>query len=89
MTDTTAPSVSALFSGEGRLTTIPRKAARREQLLTHLAGTLFDADRAYTEHQVNDALRTVHDDYPALRRLLVEGGHLTRPKDGSSYRRTS
>lgn len=37
--------VESLFS-QGRLTTIPRKAARRDQLLTHLAQTLFEPGRA-------------------------------------------
>ncbi|AUY50909.1 DUF2087 domain-containing protein [Streptomyces sp. CB01881] len=89
MTDATAPGVSALFSADGRLPAIPRRAARRQQLLTHLTGTLFEPDRAYTEREVNDVLRTVHDDYPALRRFLVEGGHLARPEDGSTYRRVA
>ncbi|QIP83522.1 DUF2087 domain-containing protein [Streptomyces sp. Tu 2975] len=82
----TAHSVHALFS-HGRLTAIPRKPARREQLLVHLAGTLFERDRDYTEREVNDALRTVHDDCAALRRYLVVAGLLTRTKDGGSYRR--
>ncbi|MET8539177.1 DUF2087 domain-containing protein [Kitasatospora sp. NPDC004799] len=80
------PDVSALFAPDGRLIAVPRKAARREQLLTHLAGTLFEPGRDYTEAEVNAALRTVHEDAPALRRYLVEAGHLARPKDGSSYR---
>jgi hypothetical protein len=78
--------VSALFS-RGRLTAIPRKTARREQLLVHLAETLFDPDQVYTEPEVNDALRTVHEDCSALRRYLVEGGLLTRTRDGSIYYR--
>ncbi|MFF5724953.1 DUF2087 domain-containing protein [[Kitasatospora] papulosa] len=78
--------VAALFSG-GRLTAIPRKPARREQLLAHLAQTLFQHDRVYTEREVNDALLTVHDDCSALRRYLVVAGLLERPRDGSSYRR--
>lgn len=81
-----AHPVSALFSG-GRLTAIPRRTARREQLLVHLAGTLFEPDRSYTEREVNEALLTVHEDCAALRRYLVVGGLLVRPKDGSSYRR--
>ncbi|MFJ9445804.1 DUF2087 domain-containing protein [Kitasatospora sp. NPDC101235] len=80
-------SVSALFAPDGRLIAVPRKAARREQLLAHLAETLFEPGRSYTEAEVNDALRAVHDDVPALRRYLVEAGHLARPKDGSSYQR--
>lgn len=80
--------VDDLFSG-GRLIAVPRKAARREQLLAHLSETLFAADRAYTEPEVNDALRTVHEDCSALRRHLVTSGHLTRTRDGSSYRRAT
>ncbi|MFD9977216.1 DUF2087 domain-containing protein [Streptomyces sp. NPDC059017] len=78
--------VSALFS-RGRLTAIPRKAARRQQLLDHLARTLFQQGREYTEVEVNDAIRGVHDDCSALRRYLVEAGLLTRARDGSAYRR--
>ncbi|MET9958071.1 DUF2087 domain-containing protein [Streptomyces sp. NPDC006326] len=77
--------VDDLFSG-GRLVAIPRRAARREQLLAHLARTLFDEDRTYTEPEVNDALRTVHEDTSALRRYLITSGLLTRTRDGSSYR---
>ncbi|MET8698425.1 DUF2087 domain-containing protein [Kitasatospora sp. NPDC004723] len=88
MTDAAvAPAVSALFAPDGRLIAVPRRAARREQLLDHLTRTLFEPDRSYTEREVNDVLRTVHDDFPALRRYLVEGRLLTRAQDGSSYRR--
>ncbi|MFB7170474.1 DUF2087 domain-containing protein [Streptomyces sp. NPDC056254] len=80
--------VTDLFSG-GRLTVIPRKAARREQLLAHLAETLFTMGRTYTETEVNEALRTVHDDCPALRRYLITSGLLTRTRDGRSYRRAT
>ncbi|MFD9334383.1 DUF2087 domain-containing protein [Streptomyces sp. NPDC060028] len=83
-----ARGVSDLFSG-GRLTAIPRKAARREQLLDHLTQTLFATDRDYTEPEVNDALRTVHEDCSALRRYLITSGHLTRTRDGRSYRRST
>ncbi|MCT2589622.1 DUF2087 domain-containing protein [Streptomyces sp. N2-109] len=78
--------VAALFS-QGRLTAIPRKTARREQLLKHLAETLFEPDRAYSEPEVNTALLTVHEDCAALRRYLITSGLLARTKDGSSYRR--
>ncbi|TXS44837.1 DUF2087 domain-containing protein [Streptomyces sp. t39] len=83
----TAHSVHALFSN-GRLTAIPRRAARREQLLGHLAETLFASGRDYTEREVNEALLTVHDDCAALRRYLVVGGQLVRTRDGGSYRRS-
>ncbi|MET9883182.1 DUF2087 domain-containing protein [Streptomyces sp. NPDC006430] len=81
-------TVTDLFSG-GRLLAVPRRAARREQLLVHLAETLFAEDRAYTEPEVNEALRTVHEDCSALRRYLITSGLLTRTRDGSSYRRAA
>ncbi|MFD0373820.1 DUF2087 domain-containing protein [Streptomyces sp. NPDC059525] len=84
----TPRGVSDLFSG-GRLVAIPRKAARREQLLAHLTDTLFAPEREYSEPEVNDALRTVHEDCSALRRYLITSGHLTRTRDGSSYRRAT
>ncbi|MFE5243594.1 MULTISPECIES: DUF2087 domain-containing protein [unclassified Streptomyces] len=88
-TDTLAArQVAALFS-RGRLTAIPRKPARRAQLLEHLAHTLFEHGRVYTEREVNDALRTVHEDCSALRRYMVVADLLERPRDGSSYRRGS
>lgn len=88
--DSTDPAAGlTAFFTDGRLTTVPRKPARREQLLRHLARTLFDADRPYSEREVNEALLTVHDDYSALRRYLVEAKLLTRDRDGSSYQRAA
>ncbi|MFF9568873.1 DUF2087 domain-containing protein [Streptomyces sp. NPDC014685] len=81
-----AHQVEALFS-HGRLTAIPRKAARREQLLVHLGEMLFERDRTYTEREVNEALLTVHEDCAALRRYLVVAGLPARSRDGGSYRR--
>ncbi|GAA3489707.1 DUF2087 domain-containing protein [Streptomyces cremeus] len=75
------------FFRDGRLTSVPRKPGRREELLAHLARTLFEEGRAYTEREVNDVIRTVHEDCSALRRYLVEGGFLSRTKDGSAYHR--
>lgn len=85
----TQRGVADLFTAGGRLAAIPRKAARREQLLVHLAATLFAPDRDYTEPEVNTLLRTVHEDCAALRRYMVIDGHLTRTRDGSGYRRAT
>jgi hypothetical protein len=79
--------VADLFSAEGRLKAIPRKAARRAQLLAHLTETLFEPTRSYSEREVNEVLLSVHEDFSALRRYLVTDGHLSRTKDGADYRR--
>ncbi|MEU9995779.1 DUF2087 domain-containing protein [Streptomyces sp. NPDC050848] len=89
MTSHPVPSpVADLFSAEGRLKAIPRKAPRRAQLLAHLAESLFEPSRSYSEREVNEALLGVHEDFPALRRYLVTGGELSRTRDGAAYRRT-
>ncbi|RKN39755.1 DUF2087 domain-containing protein [Streptomyces hoynatensis] len=81
-----AHGVEALFV-RGRLVAIPRRAARRTQLLAHLTETLFRPGRDYPEREVNEALLTVHEDCAALRRYLVDEGWLTRHADGTHYRR--
>ncbi|MFE0104407.1 DUF2087 domain-containing protein [Streptomyces sp. NPDC059009] len=75
------------FFARGRLTSIPVRTAVRHELLVHLTGTFFDEDRSYSEREVNDAFRTVHDDTAALRRYCVSDGLLVRSRDGSHYRR--
>ncbi|MFB6856545.1 DUF2087 domain-containing protein [Streptomyces sp. NPDC056121] len=75
------------FFARGRLTSIPVRATVRRELLVHLTDTLFDTERTYTEGEVNDAFRTVHEDTSALRRYCVSDGLLVRERDGSSYRR--
>ncbi|MFG1807389.1 DUF2087 domain-containing protein [Streptomyces sp. NPDC049040] len=82
----TAHGVTDLFS-RGRLTAIPRRPARREQLLGYLAARLFTGGRVYTEREVNEALSTVHEDTSALRRYLIEEGFLGRTRDGAVYQR--
>ncbi|WTW81812.1 DUF2087 domain-containing protein [Streptomyces sp. NBC_00009] len=77
------------FFAQGRLTSIPVRSTVRHELLVHLTGTLFDARRTYTEGEVNEAFRTVHEDTSALRRYCVSDGLLVRERDGSSYRRAA
>ncbi|MGW2228316.1 DUF2087 domain-containing protein [Streptomyces formicae] len=83
----TVPRRLTGFFAHGRLTTIPVRPVVRHELLVHLTDTLFDADRSYSEREINDAFRTVHDDTAALRRYCVTDGLLVRAQDGSSYRR--
>ncbi|MEO5874440.1 MAG: DUF2087 domain-containing protein [Streptosporangiaceae bacterium] len=87
MTDS-SQGVADLFT-DGTLKAIPRKPARRRQLLEHLADTLFERERGYSEREVNEALVTVHADCAALRRYLITAGLLVRTADGGEYRRSS
>lgn len=64
-------------SAEGRIMAIPSKHSKRLELLDWLAQD-FEPGVRYHESEVDVRLRRRHDDYPALRRYLVESGFLTR-----------
>jgi hypothetical protein len=56
---------------------VPRQQTKRRVVLDHLASS-FEPGVRYSENEVNDILRTVYDDYVALRRHLVDDGYLAR-----------
>ncbi len=62
---------------DGRIVTMPAKRSRRLVLLDHVAQQ-FEVGVRYKEGEVNLKLRTLHDDYAALRRYLVDEGFLSR-----------
>lgn len=62
---------------DGRIANFPAKRSRRLVLLDYIA-QLFEVGERYSEPEVNRRLRRVHDDYPALRRYLVDEGFLSR-----------
>ena len=65
------------FMREGRLVTIPAKRRARVIILLELLGR-FETDRDYTEREVGEILRPIHDDVAYLRRELVDYGFMTR-----------
>ena len=47
----------------------------------------FKKDAVYTETEVNRILKRIYEeDYPSLRRALIEYGFMERTADGSVYR---
>jgi hypothetical protein len=74
------------FVRDGRVTAIPTKQAKRRLLLDALAQA-FEPGVRYPERVVSDFLATVHDDYAALRRYLVDGEFLSR--DHGEYWRSA
>jgi hypothetical protein len=79
-----ADAVLRTFMRDGRITTLPAKRSRRLVLLDHVA-QMFDVGVRYAEGEVNRTLRSVHDDYAALRRYLVDEGFLSR-ENGQYWR---
>ena len=73
---------------DGAIETIPSKEKRKIIILQHII-TRFEAEKSYTEAQVNAILKGVHEDYVSLRRYLIEYGFMTRSDDGSHYELTA
>ncbi|KIL42119.1 transcriptional regulator [Gordoniibacillus kamchatkensis] len=70
---------------DGPLDRVPKKEKRKVAVLNHIAGK-FKRGVKYSEKEVNDVLKQVHDEeYVTLRRLLIEYGFMHRLDDGSSY----
>jgi hypothetical protein len=65
-----------------RLLSLPAQSARRAQVLAHVATTTFTPGQQYAETAVDERLKAWCADgavdHAALRRYLVEGGHLVR-----------
>ncbi|MEK4075576.1 DUF2087 domain-containing protein [Paenibacillus sp. FSL M7-0656] len=68
----------------GRLTTFHMQQKHKYIVLTEIAKR-FETERKYSEKQVNELLKEVHDDYVEIRRYLVDYGLLEREPDGSQY----
>ena len=67
-------------SPDGRIMTIPTKHSKRREFLDWLAQD-FEPGVTFHEFAVDEILLRRHDDYPALRRYLVEMGFLTREEN--------
>lgn len=87
----TAPEAEAFraktlrtFMREGRLESIPTKRKALVVILLELLAA-FDADRAYSEKDVNSILSTFHPDFARLRRELVDYRYLERNAHTGQY----
>ena len=89
LADATPAQVAVLrnfVDGNGRITALPARAAKRRLVLEYVAGRL-ETDREYAEREINGQLLTVYDDVASLRRFLVDEGLLER--DAGVYRRVN
>ncbi|WP_100009824.1 DUF2087 domain-containing protein [Lentibacillus sediminis] len=68
----------------GPLDIFPSKEKRKIVVLQHIMKR-FDADKTYSEADVNNVLCLVYDDYVTLRRYLIEYGFMERSRDGMEY----
>ncbi len=69
---------------DGVLARWPKKQKHKLAILTHIARR-FQANRTYTEQEVNALLQDVYPDYVSLRRYLVDYGFMERLSSGKEY----
>jgi DNA-binding HxlR family transcriptional regulator len=72
------------YTANGRVTQLPAKF-KKYMVIVRWAASKFEQGVDYTEHQVNNILLQVHDDFATLRRDLVEMGFLQRERGGARY----
>lgn len=73
-----AKVIRDFFDGE-RLKEIPAQRKRRVIVLQHILER-FEPERTYTEREVNEIIRPVHEDVATLRRELVDYGYMLRDR---------
>ncbi|GIQ71338.1 transcriptional regulator [Xylanibacillus composti] len=69
---------------EGALAQFPKKQKHKLAILTHVARR-FQANRTYSEQEVNEKLREIYPDYVTLRRYLIDYGFMERLPSGKEY----
>lgn len=69
---------------DARIETIPSKEKKKLIILQHILKR-FEESKHYHEKEVNEILKTVHEDFVSLRRHLIEYGFMERNDDGSEY----
>jgi hypothetical protein len=69
---------------DGPLARFPKKQKHKVAVLIQVLQR-FDAQRRYTQLEVNEILATASEDYTTLCRYLVDYGFLGRTRDGAEY----
>ena len=69
---------------DGSLKTLPAQRKKLEAVLRYVVRA-FDADKRYSEKQVNEILKRYHEDTATLRRELVGFGLMQREGGGGEY----
>ena len=82
----TSNSLQRFLNSDGQITQWPAKQRDKLLVLEYLADK-FEADKIYTELEINEVLKLWHTfmDWPLLRRGMVDMGLLSRDRSGREY----
>lgn len=72
------------FFQEGRLVKLPKKEKRKAIIFLELIKT-FEENKIYSEKEVNEVIKAIHDDFATIRRYLIDFKLLERSIDGKEY----
>lgn len=67
-----------------KLRAIPSKEKKKVVVLDEISHEL-ERDRRYTEKELNELLRNIHEDFATLRRHLIDFGYMNRTGDCKEY----
>jgi hypothetical protein len=67
-----------------KIVNIPRSEKKKIIILKYLSQK-FQHNKKYTETEVNETIKQMHEDFAALRRYLIQYGFMDREDNGSSY----
>ena len=79
-TQSNLPQVDQFFDEFGALISIPAKQNKKLAVLRVIADAL-DANRKYSERELNEILLRFNDDTAAIRRHMIEFGIMERNKE--------
>jgi len=77
-------TIKTYFDENGALKNFPSKEKRKIIVLREIAKN-FSKGKKYTEPELNRIIIRIYDDYPTIRRYLIEYGFLDRTNDCKSY----
>lgn len=72
------------MNSDGTIKSYPAKEKKKIIILAEIIKK-FSKDKKYSEKEVNEIIKTFHDDYATIRRALVEYGFIHRSDDCISY----
>ncbi|WP_318618287.1 DUF2087 domain-containing protein [Sporosarcina sp. YIM B06819] len=68
----------------GPLDVFPSKE-KRKYIIAQEVIKRFDGGQVYLEKEVNEMLKTVHEDFATIRRFLIDYRFMNRSDDGREY----
>lgn len=77
-------TIETYMDKNGALKSYPAKEKKKIIILNEIAKN-FSKGKTYSEKEVNRILKRIYEDYPTIRRALIEYGFIERTNDCSSY----